>query len=311
MIRRSSIASKLWDISINMPKVNVNGIQIHYQTKGSGPDVILIHGVTASLAMWYVKVFPILASKFRVTVYDLRGHGLSTITPTGYTSYDMVQDLVGLMDSIGIRSARFVGHSYGGAIAMHLALLHPERVNGIVVLDSGLACLRRMRNIEGWPGWELFRRQLQQYGISYERFMELDQNQDVSEIFRKSFEVPILFGMRKGASRATPRFKKLVNETSFGREFREIAGMTEERLPEIVAPVLALYGETSPYIKLATHLSTVLPNCRRERFSEDGHFYLLREPGAVLERISAFLDDPEGYLRPEAAAHKTLLPTGS
>jgi pimeloyl-ACP methyl ester carboxylesterase len=72
--------------------------------------------------------------------------------------------------------------------------------------------------------------------------------------------------------------------------------MTEERLPEIVAPVLALYGETSPYIKLASELSRVLPNCRYETLPEDGHFYLLREPGVALDRISGFLADPAAYI---------------
>jgi pimeloyl-ACP methyl ester carboxylesterase len=208
----------------------------------------------------------------------------------------MVQDLVGLMDSIGIESARIVGHSYGGAIGMHLALLHPERVNGIVVMDSGLACLRHLRTLKEWPGWKRFRRQLEKFGISYERFMKLDANQDVSDVIRKSFEIPIQFGFRKGASRASPRFKRLINETSIGREFREIAGMTEDRLPEIVAPVLALYGETSPYIKIAAHLSSILPNCRYKTLPEDGHFYLLREPGTALDQITGFLTDPLGYI---------------
>ena len=279
-----------------MPKTRVNGIDIHHQSKGAGADVILIHGVTASLAMWYTKILPTLAADYRVTAYDLRGHGLSETTPTGYSSLHMVQDLVALMDALGIQKARFIGHSYGGCIALHLALLHPERVEGIVALDAGLACLRHNRTIKEWPGWKRFSRQLTKFGISYERFMQLDSNNDVSEIFRKSFDVPIQFGFRRGASRASPRFRKLIDETSIGSEFREIAGMTEERLPEIVAPVLALYGETSPYIKLASELSRVLPNCRYETLPEDGHFYLLREPGVALDRISGFLADPAAYI---------------
>src|SRR5204863_5134084 len=120
-------------------KVVANGIQFHCQTKGTGSDVILVHGVTSSLAMWYTKVFPVLSTQFRVTAYDLRGHGMSGMTPTGYTSFDMAQDLVALMDAIGIQKAKFIGHSYGGAIALHFALLYPDRVDGVVLLDSGIA----------------------------------------------------------------------------------------------------------------------------------------------------------------------------
>ena len=69
-------------VSVNPALAKINGIQIHYQTKGSGPDVILLHGVTSSLALWYGGVLTELAKHYRVTAYDLRGHGLSEITPT-------------------------------------------------------------------------------------------------------------------------------------------------------------------------------------------------------------------------------------
>jgi pimeloyl-ACP methyl ester carboxylesterase len=282
-----------------MPKVLANGIQLHYQQKGQGSDVVLIHGVTATLAMWYTKVLPELSKDYRVTTYDLRGHGLTDMPESGYDSFTMAQDLAGLLDHLGIQKAKFVGHSYGGAIAMHFALLYPERVEGIVLLDSGLACLRYLRSIDTWPGWEKFKRQLERFGISHQRFLEIDKNQDVSDVFRTSFRVPIMFGLRRGKSRATPRLQKLVNETKLGFEFREIAGMTEDRLPEITVPILTLYGETSPYVKIASHLASILKNCRYETFPEDGHFYLLRDPGVMLDRIREFLIDPAAYVRRE------------
>jgi pimeloyl-ACP methyl ester carboxylesterase len=285
-----------------MAKALVNGMRFHYQTRGDGRDVILIHGVTSSLAVWYTKVQPSLASSFRVTAYDLRGHGLSDMPPTGYTSFDMAQDLAAFMDSVGIRSAAIVGHSFGGCIGLHFALLYPDRVDSLVLLDSGVACLRYMRTIKEWSGWTRLRRQLDRFGISYERFVNLDNKQDVSDIFRNTFKIPIQFGFRKGSTRATPRFQKLINETSIGKEFREPAGLTEERLPEVKIPVLALYGETSPYLKLGMHLTTVLPNCRQETLHEDGHFYLIRNPDAALDRISAFLADPHAYVRGSQSA---------
>jgi pimeloyl-ACP methyl ester carboxylesterase len=280
----------------------VNGVQIHYQTKGSGPDVVLLHGVTSSLALWYGGVVTELASQYRVTAFDMRGHGRSEITPTGYTTRDMAGDLVGLMDHIGIASARLVGHSYGGCVAMHTALLHPERVDGVVLLDSGLACLRRLRTIDEWPGWKQMRGQLRKFGFSYDMFKRLDAQEDVSEIFRRSFSVPVQFGFRKGQLRGTPRLQKLINETTVGRDFREIAGMTEDRLPEISVPVLALYGSTSPYINIAKYLSENLPNCLYRTLPETGHFYLLQEPKSATDRMSGFLADPLGFIRAARAS---------
>lgn len=290
-----------------MAKALINGINVHYQTKGEGPDVVLAHGITANLAMWFQGVFALLAQEFRVTAYDLRGHGLSDLTPNGYTSREMSEDLLALMDHVGIERARIVGHSFGGSIGLHLALLHPERVDGVVLSDTGVAALRHLRNIEGWSGWRLFRRQMAQYGISYERFTSIDKSNDVTDVLRKSFEIPQQFGLRKGASRATPRLKKLINETKVGSEFRELAGLTQERLPEITAPVLALYGETSPYRDIGPYLSTALPNCRHTAVPGSGHFYVMQKPDLFLEQILEFVRDPAGFVAREKSSteHET------
>ena len=88
-----------------MRKVLANGIQLHYQQHGQGPDVVLVHGVTSDLSYWLLTVVPRLAERHRVTVYDLRGHGYSDVPPAGYTSRDMAEDLRGLMDALGIERA--------------------------------------------------------------------------------------------------------------------------------------------------------------------------------------------------------------
>jgi len=71
-----------------MAKVTVNGITMHYQTKGVGEDVVLVHGLTSSLAFWHhTKVLVTLSNDYRTTAYDLRGHGYSTMTPTSPRSW--------------------------------------------------------------------------------------------------------------------------------------------------------------------------------------------------------------------------------
>ncbi len=285
-----------------MAKAPANGINVHYQVKGEGPDVILIHGITSTMAIWYLKVIPALTSNFRVTAYDLRGHGYTEMTPTGYTSADMVGDLLALMDHIGIQSARIVGHSFGGSIGLHLALLHPDRVDGVVLVDTGIACLRHLRTIKDWPGWQTYEKELNQYGMTYDWFVNAESD-DVSDVIRKTFEIPQQFGTRKGSSRASPRLKRLVDETALGSEFRRVAGLTEQRLAEITAPVLAVYGETSPYQKMAVHLKGVLRNYRCDLVANTGHFYLLQSPELFAERIRGFLEDPAGCVAGQNGAH--------
>jgi pimeloyl-ACP methyl ester carboxylesterase len=286
-----------------MAKALINGINMHYQVRGEGPDVILIHGITSCLAQWYLDISPALSQQYRVTVYDLRGHGLTELTSGGYDSRSMALDLDALMNHIGIERACLVGHSFGGAIALHQALLSPDRVSGAVLLDTGLACLRYLRVIEEWSGWKMHGDDLARFGITLGAFLEIDRQQDVTEVIRRSLSVPIQTGFRKGQNGLTPRLKKLLDETKMGSEFREIAGLTEEKLAKLQCPVLAIYGGRSPYAKMAEHLGTLLRNCRYELLHEAGHFYAIEEPGMVLERLTAFLQNPVGYVtRPSPAA---------
>src|SRR5580704_17752410 len=105
-----------------MPKIVANGMTFHYQQAGEGPDVVLIHGVTGDLSIWFLcNAMTDLAGTHRVTAYDLRGHGYSEAPPSGYTSADLSSDTIGLMDAIGAPKARLVGLSFGGVVAMHAA----------------------------------------------------------------------------------------------------------------------------------------------------------------------------------------------
>ena len=276
-----------------MPKVLANGINIHYQRVGKGPDLVMIHGLTGNLAVWHLKLVGMLQKEFRITTYDLRGHGYTDVPRDGYTTSSVPCYLDGLLDALEIENPYVVGHSFGGSIALHLALLHPDRVAGVVLVDTGVACLRHLRTIKDWPGWKIYEKELNQYGMTYDWFVHAE-SEDVSDVIRKTFEIPQQFGARKGSSRASPRLKRLVDETALGSEFRRVAGLTEERLAEITTPVLAVYGEMSPYQKMAAHMAGVLPNFRCDLVANTGHFYLLQSPELFAERIRGFLADPAG-----------------
>lgn len=277
-----------------MPKATVNGITMHYQVKGEGPDVILIHGLTSSLALWYTKVAPALADSFRVISYDMRGHGYTDMPERGYTAADLGADLVALMGHLGIDRAGFVGHSFGGAIALYLAAFHPERVNALAVADTGLPALRHLRNIDNWPGWDQWKDQLETYGIDLAWFLSKDKG-DAAELIRKSFEIPRQFGMRKGERRGTKRMQRLLDETSMADEFREVAGLTEEKLTSIRAPLLALYGSDSPYQRMGGWLAENLSECCSETLDGSGHFYLLQQPEEFIGKVGSFMRDPHAF----------------
>src|SRR5262245_704922 len=110
-----------------MPDVELNGVRFFYQQSGSGPDVVLGQPVPRNQAVWvFTGLADAVASDgFRVTTYDLRGHGASDRPPTGYTSADMAADFRGLHAALGLAPAVVVGHSFGGVVGLHAAQLYP------------------------------------------------------------------------------------------------------------------------------------------------------------------------------------------
>src|SRR4051794_39806906 len=136
-----------------MPIVNVNGVDLHYLQAGRGPDLVMLHGLSGNLAVWHLKMVPLLTDRFRITTYDLRGHGYSSMPPSGYSTRNMARDLAGLMDALDIQRADFVGHSYGADIALHCSLLYPDRVGQMILLEPGIPALLHDRENPDWDGW--------------------------------------------------------------------------------------------------------------------------------------------------------------
>src|SRR3954454_12584591 len=150
-----------------MPKATLrSGIRIHYQRVGQGRDLVMIHGLTGNLAVWHLKIIPLLFDQFRILTYDLRGHGYSDMPPTGYSATDMAADLEELLDVLDIEQVCLVGHSYGADIALYFALRCPGRVRHVVAIEAALPALNQQRAREDWQGWDYWIDVLERSGQS-------------------------------------------------------------------------------------------------------------------------------------------------
>jgi pimeloyl-ACP methyl ester carboxylesterase len=98
----------------------------------------MVHGLFTNLAVYALTIAPPLATRHRVVLYDLRGHGLSERRDEGYTPAMLAQDLIDLMDDRGIARAGIVGYSYGSSAALYTALHHPERVERLALIEAML-----------------------------------------------------------------------------------------------------------------------------------------------------------------------------
>lgn len=152
-----------------MPKLETDGVTLHYQQlgqqSGAGPDLVLIHGLGANLAFWYLGIAAKLAENYRVIIYDLRGHGESSMPPAGYTLPDMAQDLQHLLQYLGVKRAHLVGHSFGARVALCYTMLHPQQVETLTLADAQFTCLQPRIRLKDWPYWQEWQQQLRRQGV--------------------------------------------------------------------------------------------------------------------------------------------------
>jgi 3-oxoadipate enol-lactonase len=118
-----------------MNTVAVNGINLAYTRRGKGTPLVLIHGYPLDHTSWN-EVASLLENEFDVITPDLRGFGQSTTVETSYTIADMADDLVGLLDHLGIEKIALAGHSMGGYVALAFAKKYPQRVSGLGLVSS-------------------------------------------------------------------------------------------------------------------------------------------------------------------------------
>jgi pimeloyl-ACP methyl ester carboxylesterase len=126
-----------------MPKRSIHGAELAYEVHGSAGDpVALIHGSLVDRHSWD-RIVPGLAQVMEVVTYDRRGHGESASAPRPHPVRDDAADLAALLEELNIYPAHIVAHSYGGAVALRLAIDRPEMVRSLSIHETpfiGLLC---------------------------------------------------------------------------------------------------------------------------------------------------------------------------
>jgi pimeloyl-ACP methyl ester carboxylesterase len=118
-----------------MAKIEVNGIQMHYQVVGQGEPLVFIHGLGSSSRDWEFQADHFYRD-YRVVVFDARGHGQSEKPPGPYSIPLFAQDTAALIRVLELAPAHVVGISMGGMIAFQLALDAPELLRSLVIVNS-------------------------------------------------------------------------------------------------------------------------------------------------------------------------------
>src|SRR5215475_3324059 len=117
---------------------DVGDVRLHYVEAGDGPLLILLHGFPEFWFGWRRQIGPLAAAGFRVIAPDTRGYNLSS-KPQAFEAYSvdlLADDIRGLIEKLGAKSARLVGHDWGGTIAWTVAMNHPEVVDRLAILNA-------------------------------------------------------------------------------------------------------------------------------------------------------------------------------
>jgi pimeloyl-ACP methyl ester carboxylesterase len=283
-----------------MPRGAIGNLTMHYQQVGKGPDLVLIHGLCSNLALWYLSIVPRLADSFRITVYDLRGHGLSQVAPSGYRAVDLADDLKALIDHLNIETAHIVSHSFGGAIALAFARRYPDRLSTLTLADAWVPTLQPSPFNMDPEHWLQVRAKLTDSGVDIdyelprvahgfvEELIEQRHNPDTRGGSLEALES--MFG--KGQSPVVRRWVKLVRTTSAAAEFSDCSGIAVEDLRRIEHPISIAFGARSRYLSTMRGLRRALRNSRCTVIPNAGHFFPFFYPNVIVQIImqSAFGD---------------------
>jgi pimeloyl-ACP methyl ester carboxylesterase len=245
-----------------MSSVFARGLRFNHLVLGTGsPTILALHGLLLdNLSSFFFTIGPELARSNRLVLYDLRGHGGSEQPPSGYTLEDMACDTDALLDVTGCdEPVVLLGHSFGGLIALRFALLFPERVKGIILIEAhtGMSDFgRRLAAILEAPPEE----KLELGNRLFRNWITLQKarggDRDIASTLEKLRRLQS--HRRKHSLEVADR---LVHRTSLVRDLSAAEQLASADLADITCPVLALYGEQSDLLLEGERLSRSMPDC--------------------------------------------------
>jgi pimeloyl-ACP methyl ester carboxylesterase len=271
--------------------ISVEGVELHYTETGQGPPILLIHGLNGC-TFSFRHLAPLLSDGFRVLALDLMGFGYSERPP--HADYSLVAQarlVSGFLDALGIEKASVLGHSLGGAVAMHLAVRFPDRVEKLILVDSASDSETR----RGVRSARLSRPLLPVvavFTVQNRRFRRMS--------LRSGFYDPALI---------TPEIMEgYITPTRIRGHLRSLGNLMVDRRRDpaldpaaITQPTLIIWGAADRWLP-ATHgrrLQALIPNSRLVVIERAGHLVLEEQPEESARAI-------RGFLREESAAPLAL-----
>ena len=266
-----------------MPYADVNGQRVHFvDSGGPGTPLVLGHGFLMDHEMFAPQVAA-LGDRFRVITWDARGHGETVTSPDDFSYWDLAEDLRGLLDTLGIERAVVGGMSQGGFVSLRFALRYPDRVLGLVLIDSQAG----LEDPEKTP--------------QYDMMVEVWTTQGPTDMIAEATAAIIIGAGYPRAGEWMDKWRARPKE-AVAQPYRTLMTRDDitDRLREITAPALVIHGDEDVAIEMprAEALVAGLSHARPlVRVPGAGHAANLTHPEPVNAAIGAFV----GELSPSPA----------
>jgi pimeloyl-ACP methyl ester carboxylesterase len=298
-----------------LPTAIVNGSRLNFvqlcEGGGEREDLVMVHGLAANMAFWYFKYACELAREFRVTVFDMRGHGRSEMTPSGYSPGQLADDLTVLLDQLGIRQPHLLAHSFGGVVALRFALQSPDRVRSLVLADTHIAAARRVDQARDWAYGQTLQSTLDAHGLDLDTRDPYFGYRLLTRVARMQLEgIPVppeLFDLvnpltGQAGSRTAAQWLKLMESTRAEAELLGDDGLSLEALRSLKFPIIAMYGDRSPARLTGTELLDVWPHAVFRNMRNAGHFFPTSRSVEVISACRLFWGSDFTQLQPRPRA---------
>jgi 2-hydroxymuconate-semialdehyde hydrolase len=263
--------------------VEVDGVHLHYVEAGNGPPLLLLHGLNGSTFSFRL-LMPCLTPHFRTIALDLMGFGYSDRPQhRDYSLGAQARLVAGFLDTLGIEKAAVLGHSLGGAVAMHLALEFPERVDRLILASSASDTeLRR-----GLRSSRLVRPLLPvvaAFTVQNQRFRRMSLR---SACYDPAFITPEIVEGYIGPTRVRGHLRALGSLMVDRRKDMSLDPST------ISQPVLIIWGAADRWLPAshAERLRALIPNSRVTVIENAGHLVLEEQPEEAAHDIIDFLQE--------------------
>jgi pimeloyl-ACP methyl ester carboxylesterase len=261
-----------------MADFNGRGFKIHYVQQGQGPAVVFAHGFVMDHTM-FAPQFEDLPDTYRCVAWDMRGHGASDCPPGPWTMQDTVVDMIDFIEATGTAPCHLVGMSWGGMIAMRVAIQREDLVRSVVLIDTDAGA----EGAEQTALYTGYADTVAEQGVTRELV-----EATLPLFYAEKYRTTQPDGIAVHIDRATDMPREAIVEGVRALVSRD---SVLDRLGEIRVPALVIHGEEDAAQPIANgqRLADGIPGARLVRIPEAGHTSPLEAPDAVNLALAEFL----------------------